>query len=69
MDVLTREQRNKDFDHMTNNTLEVDAEDVAHKLLVALARNGLINLITMLIMGRSILEYLKGAYADKNPHI
>jgi len=59
MSTLTRKQRKKDFDHIVHNILELDTEDRAYKLLMALTNNAKVSLSPVLNMSRNKLKAQK----------
>ena len=58
MTALTRKQRKQDFDHIIHNILELDAEDRAYKLLMALTNNAKVSLSPLLNMIKNELKAL-----------
>ena len=66
MVALTRGDRNKkDFDHIIS-LLDVEPEDNAHKLFMALTQKGKQNMVTILTMDRSELKDLSATDTDGN---
>ena len=65
MVMLTREQRKQDFNHIMS-ILEVEPEDTAHKLFMALTQNAKRSIISMLNLDWSNLEDLGAADTDGN---
>ena len=65
MEMLRREQRKQDFNHIVS-ILEVESQDTAHELLMALTQNAKRSIISILNLGRSSLKDLAAAVADGN---
>ena len=65
MVVLTREQRKQDFNHVMS-ILEVEPEENALKLFMALTQNGKRSIITISNEDRKTLKDLKATDADNN---
>ena len=65
MTTLTRKQRKQDFDHIVHDILELDAEDRAYKLLVALTNNAKVSLSPLLNMSKNELKTLNTMDANR----
>ena len=59
MTSLTRKQRKKDFDHIVHDILELEADDRAHELLMALTQNAKLSIAHVLNMKKSDLKAQK----------
>ena len=58
MTTLTRKKSKQDFDHIVHNILELDAEDRAYKILIALTNNAKVSLSPLLNMSKNELKAL-----------
>ena len=65
MGVLTREQRKQDFDHIIS-ILEVEPQNNAYKLFIALTQKDKHSIVTILKLDRSSLKDLEATDADNN---
>lgn len=65
MVMLTREQKKQDFNHVMS-ILEVEPQDNAHKLFMALTQNAKRSIVSILNLDRSSLKDLAAADADDN---
>ena len=65
MVVLTREQRKQDFNHIMS-ILEVEPEDNAYKLLMALTQNAKRSIVSILNLDRNCLKELTAIDDDGN---
>ena len=65
MVMLTKGQRKQDFNHIMS-ILELEKEDTAHKLLMALTQNAKRSIISILNLDRSSLKDLGATDTDGN---
>ena len=65
MVILTREQRKKYFNR-TMIIMEVDPEDIAHKLFMALTKNEIRSVLTILKMHMKCLKDLSAKDTEGN---